>query len=190
MGESIMLIGIQLIPKKHKMAFFIALCMFVLLFQSNLSESKALEVKIQKLRIIQLDQLDSIGCYKWLDEVRVEEKMNSAKPAVYKAKSATKSSCREIHHFEIYTTIPNSIYAKKSSRNLNTGKYCLKIFEGKKRFSVISNPEILPLAITSNAGLQKYWCAISSITYKDSSNNSYIHYESIYFPEFKVNKWS
>ena len=177
----------QRISTKQKLAIFFALCTLVLLFQSNPSESKALEVKIQKLKSIQIDQLDSAGCYKWLDEVKGEEKMTSAKPPLYKAKLATKSPCKEIHHFEVYTAIPKSIYAKKSSRNSNSGKYCLKAFEDKKRFSVISNPEILPLSITNNAGQQKYWCAITSLTYKDSSNTSYSHYESIYFPEFKVN---
>jgi hypothetical protein len=177
----------QPISKKQKKAIFFPLCTLLLLFQNNPSEAKALEVKIQKLKSIQIDQLDSTGCYKWLDEVKGEEKMTSAKPPLYKAKLATKSPCKEIHHFEIYTAIPKSVYVKKSSRDSNSGKYCLKVFEDKKRFSVISNPEILPLSIKNNAGQQKYWCAITSLTYKDSSNTSYLHYESIFFPEFKAN---
>ena len=153
-----------------------------------MSESKAtIQVKLQKIRSIKVNQSDSTGCYKWLDEVKSEEKMNSAKPAVYKAEVASKAPCKEIHHFEIFAIIPKTVYVKASSRDSSIGKYCSKVFQEKSRYSAISDPEILPLLMSSSGGLKKYGCSVTGLTYKDSVNNLHVHFEANYFPEFKIN---
>ena len=174
---------------KHRSIFlFFTLCSVVFISHANIAESKAATpVKLQKIRSIEVNQSDSTGCYKWTDEVKLDEKMNSAKPAIYKAKVASKAPCKEIHHFEIFVTIPKTVYAKTASRESNIGKYCSKVFQEKNRYSVISDPEILPLLMSNNSGLKKYWCSVTGLTYKDSVNNSLLHFEANYFPEFKIN---
>ena len=165
-----------------------ALCASVLLSQSNIQESKASEnIKVQKIRNIQVEKFVSPGCYKWSDQVILEEKMNSPVPPIYKALGATKTSCKEVHQFEIYSAIPSSVTKKTSSQNVNSGKYCSKLYKSKKKFSVIASPEVWPILTISSNSQKSFWCAVTGPTYKDSSNNSFIHFESIYFPEFKIN---
>jgi hypothetical protein len=167
---------------------FFPLCVFAFVCQINFEESKAAPViEVQKIRSIQVDQLDSTGCYKWTDKLKSQEKMNSAKPAIFKAKVASKVTCKEIHHFEIYKAYTKTDYKKIFSRDLSAGKYCSQAFQGMKRNLVISNPEILPLSISNKTPSKKNWCAVSGLTYKDSGNNSYFYYEPIYFPEVKIN---
>ena len=155
---------------------------------SNVVASHAsVKVKVQKIRTIQVDELGLAGCFQWMDEVKVEGSLNSPKPAVFKAKIASKGSCKEIHHFEIYSAIPATVTMKISTRDKNSGKYCSTLFQEKKRYSIISKPEILPLLITTKDGVKKYWCSITGPTYRDTANNLYIHFEANYFPEFKIN---
>jgi hypothetical protein len=119
--------------------------------------------------------------------VILEEKMNSPVPPIYKALGATKTSCKEVHQLEIYSAIPSSMTKKTSSQNVNSGKYCSNLYKSKKKFSVIANPEVWPISTISSNSQKRFWCAVTGPTYQDSSNNSYIHFESIYFPEFKIN---
>jgi hypothetical protein len=172
---------------RRVVAFFF---LFATLFlnQINFEKSKAAPIiEVQKIRGIQVDQLDSTGCYKWTDELKPKEKMNSAKPAIFKAKVASKVSCREIHHFEIYIAITNADYGKTVARDSRVGKYCSRAFQGMKRYLVISKPGILPLSVSDKNAPKRNWCAVTGITYKDSASNSYFYYEPIYFPEVKIN---
>ncbi len=172
---------------RRVVAFFF---LFATLFlnQINFEKSKAAPIiEVQKIRGIQVDQLDSTGCYKWTDELKSKEKMNSAKPAIFKAKVASKVSCREIHHFETYKAITNTDYGKTFSRESSIGKYCSRAFQGMKRHFVISKPGILLLSVSDKNAKKKNWCAVTGITYTDSANNSYFFYEPIYFPEVKIN---
>jgi hypothetical protein len=183
-----MLTGATSSSNIQKKVFFMVVAALIFSCVSNVANSHAsVKVKVQKIRAIQVDELGLTGCFQWIDEIRREESLNSPKPAVFEAKIASKGSCKEIHHFEIYSAIPATVTKKISALDKNSGKYCSNLFQEKKRYSVISKPEILPLLVTTKDGVKKYWCSITGPTYRDTANNLYMHFEAIYFPEFKIN---
>ena len=149
--------------------------------------TNAAQTSANKPRYVKFDETDGTGCYKWEDQLVSSEPNLSPRIPSYLGKQAAKVPCANRHHLETFVNMDKSKFQSLGKPFSKAKKYCLKVFDSKKKNISSATVDIQLLSVNSSGGVRRYFCTVLGENYVDEANTAYYVYKESIRPILKIN---